>query len=108
MDFDPERLARSPFFVGAAGSFVALRFAPGVSWWERLSNVVAGSLCAGFAAPAGMPALVMCSHSISAGMTAGVSFGVGMFGLSLAAAILQGIRETKLAEIATGWLQRRG
>ena len=104
MDFDPERLARSPFFVGAAGSFVALRFAPGVSWWERLSNVVAGSLCAGFAAPAVMPALVMCSHSISAG----VSFGVGMFGLSLAAAILQGIRETKLAEIATGWLQRRG
>ena len=104
MDFDPERLARSPFFVGAAGSFVALRFAPGVSWWERLSNVVAGSLCAGFAAPA----LIEWLHITSAGMTAGVSFGVGMFGLSLAAAILQGIRETKLAEIATGWLQRRG
>lgn len=104
MDFDPERIVRSPFAVGAAGSFVALRFAPGVSWWERLSNVIAGSLCAGF----GGPALTEWLHITSAGMTAGVHFGVGMFGLSLAAAILQGIRETKLGEIATGWLQRKG
>lgn len=104
MDIDPERVMRSPFTVGAAGSLVALKFAPGATWSERVFNVLAGSVCAGFVGPA----LTDWLNVASPGMTAGVHFGVGMFGLSLAAAAMQGIKETRLGEILTGWLSRKG
>lgn len=105
MDVDGlERVARNPFMAGALGSLVALRFAPGVSWWERAGNVAAGSVAAGFAGPA----LVEWLQISSAGMSSGVSFGVGMFGLSLAAAVMDGIRQVRLGEVITGWISRRG
>jgi len=104
MDIDPDRVIRSPFAAGALGSLVALRFAPGASWAERAFNVVTGSLCAGFLGPAVADWL----HVTSPNMTAGMNFGVGMFGLSLAAAITQGIKDTKFAEILGGWLRKGG
>lgn len=104
MDFDVERIGRSPFAVGALGAVVALRFAPGLTWFERAFNIGCGSLCAGFCAPA----LAEWLHVLSAGMHAGMSFVVGTFGLSLAAAVAQGIRDLKLGEVITGWISRRG
>lgn len=104
MDVDLEKVVRNPFMAGALGSLAALRFAPGVTWLERFGNVVAGSLSAGFAGPA----LVDWLSISSASMQSGVSFGVGMFGLSLAAAVVEGIRQVRLGEIITGWISRRG
>lgn len=104
MELDVERLVRSPFAVGAAGGLVALRFAPGLTWFERAFNVLCGSLCAGFSGPA----LAEWLQVSSPGMQAGLSFGVGMFGLSLAAAVVQGIRDVRLSEIISGWLTRGG
>lgn len=103
-NFDPDRWLHSHFAAGALGSFVALKFAPGVNWKERTFNVLAGSLCAGFCAPA----LAEWLHVGSAGFHAFLSFAVGLFGLSLATAILQGIRELKVADIVSGWLSRKG
>lgn len=103
LDFDPDRALRNPFAVGAIGSLVALRFAPGVSWVERAANVAAGSASAGYCAPA----LVEWFHIASPSLSSAAAFGVGMFGLSLAAAILQAIRELQLGDIIAGWLKRR-
>lgn len=103
MDIDIDRVVRNPFAAGAVGSLVALRFAPGQSWFERAGNVVAGSLAAGYAGPA----LVEWLQIGSAGLASGMSFGVGMFGLSLAAAIVDGIRQVRLGEVITGWISRR-
>lgn len=53
MDFDFERIARSPFTVGAVGALItAVKFTPGASWGERTFNVLAGSAAAGFITPA--------------------------------------------------------
>ena len=53
MEFDPERLARSPFFVGAVDALItAVKFTPGASLVERSFNVLVGSAAAGFITPA--------------------------------------------------------
>lgn len=101
---DMERLARSPFVTGALGGLVtALRFMPGASWAERAVNVGAGSLTAGYLSPALVQFL-----QLHEGYAYGAAFVVGMLGLSVVAAVMQGLRELKLAEILTGWLSRRG
>lgn len=103
-DFDPERWVQSHFAAGALGALVGLKFAPGATWAERAFNVGAGSLCAGFFAPA----LAEWLKVPSPGMHSALSFAVGMFGISLAAAIAQALKDTKLADIISGWLSRRG
>ncbi len=103
IDFNPDAWVKHPLLAAVLGALVGLRFAPGISWAERAANVFCGLLLAAFIAPA----LVEWLRINSAGMQAGLSFVVGLFGLSLAAAILQGIRETRWAEIITGWISRR-
>jgi hypothetical protein len=63
-----------------------------------------GSLCAGFFGPAIIEYFTVSRH----GAEAAISFGVGMFGLSMAAALMQTIRDLKLAEIITNRLTRKG
>jgi hypothetical protein len=104
MDLDFDKIVKNPWAAGAFGSVVALKFAPGISWWERAFNVLCGSLCAGFFGPALIEFFAVNRH----GLEAAISFGVGMFGLSMAAALMQAIRELKLAEILTSRLTRKG
>lgn len=104
MDLDPSGLTRNPFAAGALGSLVGLKFAPGVSLLERITNVGAGAACAGYAAPA----LAEWMHVTSPHVHSGLAFAVGLFGLSLAAAVQQGIRDLKLGEVITGWISRKG
>ena len=99
LDIDPATAVKHPAMAGLLGSVIALKFAPGAGWLERVTNVAAGTVCAAYLAPwladfvgVGTP------HGIAA-----LSFGVGMFGLSMAAAIAQGIRD-KGFDVLTGWL----
>lgn len=104
MDYwNSERLLSSPFAVGGMGALVALKFAPGATWFERFTNVTSGALVAGF----GAPALTEWLKFSSPGLTNGAAFLLGLLGMSLIAALLQGIRDLKLAEIISGWLSRR-
>lgn len=102
MDIDPDRLLRSPWTAGALGALVGLKFAPGLSWVERVFNVIAGALCAGYASPA----LAEWLHVAGEGMRGGLSFVIGLFGLSLAAAIVQGMRDARLGDAVTSWLRK--
>ena len=54
------------------------------------------------------PALVEWLHMNSPAYTSGAAFLLGLVGMSLAAALLQGIKETPLGKILTGWLSRKG
>lgn len=104
MDIDPDRLWRSPFTVGAVGAAItAVKFTPGASWPERVVNVLAGSAAAGFVTPA----LVEWLHMSTPAYASGAAFVTGLVGMSLAAALLQAIKDTPLGQIATGWLSRR-
>lgn len=105
MELDPDHIARSPFTVGAIGALItAVKFTPGASWAERGFNIIAGSAAAGFITPA----LVEWLHMTSPAYSSGAAFLFGLVGMSLAAAILQAIKDTPLGQIVTGWLSRRG
>jgi len=41
-------------------------------------------------------------------MQSALAFAIGMFGMSAAAAVMQGLRDIKLGEIMTGWISRGG
>lgn len=96
-------LIASPFFVGALGALVSLKFAPG-SWLQRVTNLACGSLIAGYIAQplADWLALPQPRHVL------GVAFVLGLLGLSVGAAATKAIGDLKLADIVTGWISRRG
>lgn len=103
MDLDTNRILAHPLTAGLGGALVALRFAPGLSWIERLANVIAGAMCAGYLAPAAMEVLTLSSLSAEAAL----SFVIGMFGMSIAAAVIEAVRAVDWARIVTGWLGRK-
>lgn len=104
MDLDPQKIVTNPLFPGVVGALVGLRFAPGESWYERVTNVASGAACAGFVAPAAGEVFRLQSVS----MMSFLAFVIGMFGMSIAAAVMAGWREVKMGEIITGWLSRKG
>lgn len=103
MELDPNKIAANPFAAGLVGALVGLRFAPGISWLERIGNAAAGGAFAGFIAPAAAEWFQL----TSTGMASGLAFAIGMFGMSLAAAVMQALREVELGKIITGWISRR-
>lgn len=103
MDFEPHKIAANPLFAGMAGALVGLRFAPGISWLERATNVAAGAACSGFVAPAAGEMLRLSSPS----MLGFLAFVIGMFGMSLASAMMQGLRDLEVSKIITGWVSRK-
>lgn len=104
MDIDPHRVITHPLAAGVGGAVVGLRFAPGLRWYERITNVVAGAACAGWIAPAAGELFGLASVSAEAAL----SFAVGMFGMSVAAALIEALRTVAWAEIISGWIRRRG
>lgn len=96
-----DRVSRSHWFSGLAGSLVALRGAPGATWKQRAFNVFSGLMTAGF----GAPAVIETFSLDSAGMTSAVGFACGLFGMNLVAAITSWIADAKLADVLP-WLRR--
>lgn len=103
LDFDFDTLSRTHFVVGVAGSVVGLRFAPGQTWPERAFNVLAGGLSAHYAAPG----IAEWLRWTSPGSNSALAFGIGLFGLAIAAAVMEGIRATRLGEYFNNWLGSR-
>lgn len=105
MDIDPDKIANSPFTIGALGALVAaIKFTPGGTWVEKGINVFSGALIAGFLAPALVDFLKMSSPSYQSG----AAFAVGLLGMSVVAAVIQGIKDTPLGQIITGWISKKG
>lgn len=103
-DFSPDAIVSHPAVPGIVGALVGLKFAPGASWSERAINFTSASAIAWF----GSPAAVELFSIKSPGAAGFLGFAIGMFGLSIAAAVVSGIKDLKLGEIAAGWLSRRG
>ncbi len=104
MEIDTQKVIAHPLAAGVLGALVGLRFAPGVTWLERVSNVATGTVFAGYVAPAAGEIFRLSTVS----MQSALAFAIGMFGMSAAAAVMQGLRDIKLGEIMTGWISRGG
>lgn len=98
------RWMREPWLAGGLGALAGLKFSPGETWTGRFINVISGSVCAGY----GGPALVAYWKVESHHMQGFLAFAVGMFGLSLAAAVAQAIKQLDLGGLIKGWLERKG
>lgn len=88
-------LIRSPWVAGAMGAIVALRGVPGLSWAERLFNVFAGLLIAGYVSPAASGYLGLEDPT----MQSAAAFICGLFGLNLMAEIVEVIRTADLGRM---------
>lgn len=104
MEFDPQKIAASPLTAGLAGAVIAsFKFLPGASWAERVANVLAGGVIAYFVAPAAWEGFKLTSVA----MLGFMAFMLGMFGMSLAAAGVQAIKDTKFAEALSSWITKK-
>lgn len=98
---DHEKVLASPFLIGLAGAVVALKGAPGKTWFERVFNAGCGALLAGFLSAAiGEWLGLRTTETRSA-----VAFVVGLFGMNLVAAVNVWLSETKLADVLP-WLKK--
>lgn len=97
-----ELLFSSPFFVGAAGALVSLRFSRDVTWRQRMTTFVCGALIAGYCANPMSNWLKL----TAAGDILGVAFALGLLGLSVLTAVFKGISELEVAKIITSWTSR--
>lgn len=104
MNFDLDSATRSHFFSGALGAVVALRYVPGTTCWERAFNVVTGAVTAGYTAPA----LIEWFHVQTPGFANASAFFIGLMGMSLVSACIDGLKKLPVAEIVTGWISRKG
>lgn len=95
-------LAAHPFVAGVLGALVGLKFVPGLTWLERVTNLGAGGVLAYYTAPA-----IVSWWDLSPQMLGFLGFALGMLGLSIAAAVIQGIRETSVARIIDSWTTRK-
>lgn len=93
-DINPE-LIKSPWVAGAMGALVALRGVPGITWLERVFNLLCGAIIAGYMSPAAADYLGLTkpeTHYAAA-------FLMGLFGLNLIAAIVEAIRTADLGSV---------
>lgn len=107
MDFDPQNAVTHPIAAGLLGALAGLKFAPGITWPERLFNVVCGMSCAVYISPA----VGELFNLLTPYKQAGLSFLIGMFGMSIAAAIMQGVRDIQVAVVfnkVVDWALNRG
>ena len=103
MDFDHDKIWRSPFIVGALGALVALKGTPGVSWWERLVNVVSGALIAGYGSPAVCEWFALTSPSMQGAM----AFAAGLFGMNFIAMVVGWTKTLQLSDFLP-WVKGKG
>lgn len=104
MNLDPDTVTGNTFVAALAGAILGLKAVPGASYMERLSNLMFGFLLAVY----GGPALVDYLHVTSQKLASGLVFAVGAGGLVVFAALVDGVRQTPLGAIISGWFTRRG
>lgn len=92
-------LKAASIVAGAVGAFVSLRFFEGLNLWEKWSTFLGGWALASFLA---QPLVLFLE--VPSKVESGISLLVGLFGMSLVAAIIRVIRDTKWSSI----IQKRG
>jgi hypothetical protein len=90
--------------AGFLGSVMSLWFLTEIRTWpQRIFVVFGGALLAAFGTPFFSLVITMTET-----MERGLSFMVGLFGMTWANAIFIGIKNVKVGEIISGWLKRPG
>ena len=90
--------------AGLVGSIISLRFISEVTtWWSRTTLVICGTFITSYATPALSEWL-----TVSERVETGMGFVIGLFGMSMVAAIMAALKEAKLGEAISSWFKRPG
>jgi len=88
---------------GAVGSFISLRFFDGLTTAQKWTTFIGGwGLAAYLAAP------LTAYFELRPALETGISLAVGLFGMSIAAAVIKVIRDTDWGGLVTAILNRKG
>lgn len=101
-DFETSRVLQHPGFLGLLGGVFSLRWCPGAHALDKVANVGAAVALSYYAGPVASEALRLTDAQTSLG-----GLVLGLFGISLADAVVRGIRSLDFAKIADSWLLRR-
>lgn len=91
----------SALIAGVIGAAVSLKFAPEMSTWEKVTTVATGACMAQFITD---PLSAYFSFQV---YRDSIGFLIGLFGLSLCAAILKVVKETNLSQVLTDFLSKK-
>jgi hypothetical protein len=100
---DADKIASSPFVIGGLGALVALKGAPGDTWFQRFFNVACGALVAGYFSPWFAEWAALNTPAAKAG----AAFFMGLFGMNLVAAVTLMIGKLQLGDVIP-WFRKRG
>lgn len=89
-------------FAGALGAMISLRFHTEIlTFSQRAVLVGSGCVAAHYVSP-----LVIIFFELSHEKGTSIAFLIGLFGMSLAAAIMKAIKHTDIVGVVHGWLNR--
>ena len=92
--------------AGFLGALVSLRFLNEAKTWPaRVIMALCGTICAVFAAPALIDYFL---SGASARVESGLTFAVGLFGMTATGSFIAAIRELKIAEHISTWFKKPG
>lgn len=81
-------LQKASMIGGFFGAMVSLKFIEGLNIWQRGTTVFAGTFASAYVTP-----IVVEWLAISAKMEGGAAFLIGLFGMSMAGAVMKAIPE---------------
>ena len=81
-------LTKGATIGGFLGALVSLKFIEGMTWLQRIPTVFGGMCCAAYVTP-----LVLDLASMSAKTESAIAFLIGVFGMSVAAAVVKALPE---------------
>ena len=93
-----------PTIPGFIGAVISLRFFTEAGIKAKVAVVGGGWACATFLTGPAVDSFSLAGTKWENGL----AFFIGVFGMSFIAALMQGVKELKVAEIIADWLKRRG
>jgi hypothetical protein len=95
---------KAGLIAGFIGALVSLRFVQEANTWPtRVFMALAGTMAAAYVTP-GIAEFLGASERVESAL----AFGFGLFGMTLAGAIVAQVRDLKLAEAIATWFKRPG
>jgi hypothetical protein len=96
---------KAGLIAGFVGAIVSLRFVNEANncWSNRIFMAIAGTMAAAYVTP-GIAEFLGASERVESAM----AFGFGLFGMTLAGAIVAQLRELKIADAIVTWFKRPG
>lgn len=95
---------KAGLIAGFAGAVISLRFIQEANTWPaRIFMALAGTMAAAYLTP-GLAEYLGASERVESAL----AFGFGLFGMTIAGAVVQALREHKLGEALATWFKRPG